>query len=50
MEKVHKDEQHIPNTPDFEAFEADKIETAINHLKVDKKLNKNLIMQKTLVN
>jgi len=32
VEKVYKEEQHIPNTPDFEAIDADKIEATINQI------------------
>jgi transposase len=32
VEKVYKDEQHIPNTPDFEAIDAEKVEATINNI------------------
>lgn len=32
VEKVYKDEQHIPNTPDFEAIDSDKVEATINRI------------------
>ena len=32
VEKVYKDEQHIPNTPDFEAIDSDKIEATIDQI------------------
>jgi transposase len=32
VEKVYKDEQHIPNTPDFESIDADKIKATINQI------------------
>ena len=49
VEKVYKDEQHIPNTPDFEAIDADKIEATINQINealkdkdIDKKVKQKL--------
>ena len=49
VEKVYKDEQHIPNTPDFEAIDADKVEATINTInqalkgkQVDKKVKQKL--------
>lgn len=49
VEKVYKDEQHIPNTPDFEAIDADKIEATINQINealqgkdIDKKIKQKL--------
>jgi len=49
VEKVYKDEQHIPNTPDFEAIDADKVEAAINQINralkgkdIDKKVKQKL--------
>ena len=32
VEKVYKDEQQIPNTPNFETIDADKIEATINQI------------------
>lgn len=32
VEKAYKDEQHLPNTPDLEAVDADKIEATINQI------------------
>lgn len=32
VEKVYKDEQHIPNTPDFEAIDPTQVEAAINQI------------------
>ena len=49
VEKVYKDEQHIPNTPDFQAIDADKIEATINQINdalkgkdIDKKVKQKL--------
>ena len=49
VEKVYKDEQHIPNTPDFEAIDANKIEATINQINealkgkdIDKKIKQKL--------
>ena len=49
VEKVYKDEQHIPNTPDFEAIDSDKIEATINQINkalqdkiIDKKIKQKL--------
>ncbi|TWO32199.1 IS1182 family transposase [Seonamhaeicola sediminis] len=49
VEKVYKDEQHIPNTPDFEAIDAEKVEATINQIndalqgrEVDKKVRQKL--------
>jgi len=49
VENVYKDEQHIPNTPDFEAIDADKIEDTINQINealqgktIDKKIKQKL--------
>lgn len=32
VEKVYKDEQHIPNTPDFESIDVAKVEATINQI------------------
>ena len=49
VEKVYKDEQQIPNTPNFETVEADKIEATINQINealkgkdIDKKVKQKL--------
>ncbi|PQV44171.1 IS4 family transposase [Jejuia pallidilutea] len=49
VEKVYKDEQHVPNTPDFEAIDADKVEATINQIndalkakRIDKKVKQKL--------
>ena len=49
VEKVYKEEQAIPNTPDFEAIDADKMEAAINQINdalkgrdIDKKVKQKL--------
>ena len=49
VEKVYKEEQQIPNTPDFEAIDADQVEATINHInealkgkEVDKKVKQKL--------
>lgn len=49
VEKVYKDEQHIPNTQDFEAIHADKVEETINQIndalqgkEIDKKIRQKL--------
>ncbi|AMC11612.1 transposase [Lutibacter profundi] len=49
VEKVYKEEQHIPNTPDFQALDADKIEATINQInealqgkEIDKKVKQKL--------
>lgn len=49
VEKVYKDEQHIPNTPDFEAIDAKKVEATINQINqalkgkpIDKKVKQKL--------
>ena len=49
VEKVYKDEQRTPNTPDFEAIDANKIETTINKIndalqgkEVDKRVKRKL--------
>jgi len=49
VEKVYKDEQHIPNTPDFEAIDQEKVEATINTInaalqgkEVDKKVKQKL--------
>ena len=49
VEKSYKDEQHLPNTPDFEAIDADKVEATINKInatlkgkQIDKKVKQKL--------
>jgi transposase len=49
VEKVYKDEQHIPNTPDFEAIDTEKVEATINQINealkgkdIDKKVKQKL--------
>lgn len=49
VEKVYKDEQHIPNTPDFQVIDADKIEATIHQINealqgktIDKKIKQKL--------
>lgn len=49
VEKVYKEEQHIPNTPDFEAIDADKVAATINQINdalkgkaIDKKVKQKL--------
>jgi hypothetical protein len=49
VEKVYKEEQHIPNTPDFEAIDAEKVEATINTINaalqgkdIDKKVKQKL--------
>ena len=49
VEKVYKDERHIPNTPDFEAIDAQQVEATINKIngalqgkQVDKKVRQKL--------
>jgi len=49
VEKVYKDEQHIPNTPNFESIDADKIKATINQInkalqgkEIDKKVKQKL--------
>ena len=49
VEKVYKDEQHIPNTPDFEAIDSEKVEATIDTInealkgkEVDKKVKQKL--------
>ncbi|MFV0573184.1 MAG: IS1182 family transposase [Xanthomarina gelatinilytica] len=49
VEKVYKDEQHIPNTPNFEAIDAEQVEATINKIndalqgkEVDKKIKQKL--------
>ncbi len=49
VEKVYKEEQTIPNTPDFESIDADKVEATINQINdalqgkdIDKKVKQKL--------
>ena len=49
VEKVYKDEQHIPNTPDFEVIDAAKVQATINQINdalkgkvIDKKVKQKL--------
>jgi transposase len=49
VEQVYKDEEQIPNTPDFEEIDADKIEATINQInealqgkEIDKKIKNKL--------
>jgi len=49
VEKVYKEEQHIPNTPDFEAIDSDKVAATIDSInealqgkEIDKKVKQKL--------
>ncbi|GAA3558956.1 IS1182-like element ISBf5 family transposase [Snuella lapsa] len=53
VEKVYKEEQHIPNTPDFEAIDAEKVAATIDQINealkgkdVDKKVKQKLTYAK----